>query len=159
MDETDNAPPSCFITKKKGDNVELKYHTNLCDVWSTCALRWLCPAPETKMTFANKNTTCWKGGIVAVWCWIRNTWSCSFKEGGSWTHLSAHCAVDGDDDKALDRVKNGKKDLVEGRSICLLITAHCFLTQVNHSQSSTLPTTHIRTPAIISSLFWIKKDD
>lgn len=38
------------------------------------------------------------------------------------THLSAHRTVDGDDDKTLDGVKDGKEDLEEMGNICLLIT-------------------------------------
>lgn len=35
--------------------------------------------------------------------------------GETWTHLSAHGAVDGDDDETLDGVEHGEEDLGEER--------------------------------------------
>lgn len=130
----DNTALSRCITKKKRCNIGHKYHANPSHVWSACALPWLHTAPEPNVTFANTNPTCRREAPVTevtAWRWIRNAWTkkCphgSLAEGGSWTHLSAHCTVDGEDDKALDRVKDGKEDLGERRSICLLIIAHCF---------------------------------
>lgn len=42
-------------------------------------------------------------------------WTPTVAGEGSRTYLAAHCTVDGDDDKALDRVKDGKEDLEEDR--------------------------------------------
>lgn len=75
-----------------------------------------------------------------VYCRVRinsnNAWhphnKCSTGGGGGrdWTHLSAHGAVDGDDNKALNRVKDGKENLEERNEMLLLVSAHLFNTVV-----------------------------
>lgn len=100
--------------------------------------------PEANVTFKKMNP-----GIPAkpatiseftVCCRVRinskNAWhphnKCSTGGGGGrdWTHLSAHGAVDGDDNKALNRVKDGKENLEEINEMLLLVSAHLFNTAV-----------------------------
>lgn len=75
-----------------------------------------------------------------VYCRVRinskNAWHPHSKRstrgggGRDWTHLSAHGAVDGDDNKALNRVKDSKENLEERNEMLLLVGAHLFNTAV-----------------------------
>lgn len=76
------------------------------------------------MTFPNVDPTCqtmWGGGAAGVEVPAR--WRISYawtekrspQSEGTRPHLSAHRAVDGDDDKALDGVKDSEQDLREKR--------------------------------------------
>lgn len=62
---------------------------------------------------------------VLIWNKItRSQHRASSADTRSQTHLSAHSTMDSDDDKALDRVKNGEEDLKEKNTKCLLVFIH-----------------------------------
>lgn len=89
------------------------------------------PSIPAKPATISEFTVCCRVRINSKNAWHPHN-KCSTGGGGGrdWTHLSAHGAVDGDDNKALNRVKDGKENLEEINEMLLLVSAHLFNTAV-----------------------------